>query len=465
MSGSKADKIETPTLIVRENSDDKNRILIQKFKLLVVSGPLQGEEFAVQKDRFTIGSGPDNDLELKDTTVSRRHCEIELTQEGYLIRDNGSTNGTLIHGVRVSEAYLDRGTEFRMGNTRIIFCPMQGALEYALSPNTSFGRVLGQSVAMRRVFYLCETYASTDINILIEGETGTGKEILAEEIHRHSKRKDGPFVVVDCASLAKELIASELFGHTKGSFTGAIGDRVGAFEHANGGTIFLDEIGELQPELQPVLLRVLEKREIRRTGCNQVRHVDVRIICATNRKLESEVRTGRFREDLFFRLSVVRVEVPPLRQRKTDIAMLAEKFLSDFYGPNAMQEIVEFDKAVEAFKNYEWPGNVRELRNVIEMAAYSERRPMDLTTFLYLNRMPHPSEKPATEFSADRPFKDAKNELIQNFEKDYIREILQRCGGNVSRAAREAGIERAYLQRLVAKYDLRNGANPSTATE
>lgn len=446
---------ESRTLIVSK-SDDPNRILIQKFKLLVISGPLQGEEYVVSKSSFTIGSGTTNDLPLRDTTVSRRHCEILLTPQGYTIRDLGSTNGTFVQGVRVTEAFLDKGTEFQMGHTRVVFCPSQGALEYTISANERFGALLGVSPAMRRVFHLAETYAPTDANILIEGETGSGKEVLAEEIHRHSPRAAKPFVVIDCASLSRELVASELFGHTRGSFTGATGDRVGAFEHAQGGTVFLDEIADLAPELQPQLLRVLEKREVRRTGSNEVRKVDVRIICATNKKLQGEVNEGRFREDLFFRLSVVAIEIPPLRQRKADVPVLVTKFLETFLGENPMQHVTDFEKTIQSLRNYDWPGNVRELRNVVEMACFSGRRPLDLGAFLYWNRTrPASGGHSAPEISTDKPFKEAKNELIRRFEQEYIRQLLGRHQGNISRAAREAGIERTYLQRLVSKYDLK----------
>ena len=283
-----AQKVDSPTLIVR-GADDRERVRVRKCKLLAVSGPLQGQEFMIDKGLFTIGSSPHNDLAMQDSTVSRHHCEIRVSSEGYVIRDLGSTNGTVVQGVKVSEAFLDHGTEFQLGASKLVFCPLQESSEFALSPSESFGEVAGKSVPMRRVFYLAERYAPTDATILIEGETGTGKEILAEEIHRHSPRRDKPFVVIDCAALARELIESELFGHTRGAFTGANADRVGAFEHAAGGTVFLDEIGDLGPELQPKLLRVLEKREVRRLGSNEVRPIDVRILGATNRNLRNEV--------------------------------------------------------------------------------------------------------------------------------------------------------------------------------
>ena len=448
-------KIDGPTLIISADKS-RNAILVQKSKILVVSGPLQGHEFMMDKNVFAIGSDPHNSLVLQDSTVSRRHCEIQLEPEGYVIRDLGSTNGTLVQGVKVAQAYLTQSTEFQLGKTKLVFCPMKEAMEYTLSENESFGNLLGKSVAMRRVFHLAETYAPTDATIMIEGETGTGKEVLAEEVHKHSARKDKPFVVIDCASLAKELIESELFGHTKGSFTGASLDRVGAFEFADGGTIFLDEIGDLSPDLQPKLLRVLEKREIRKVGSNKVRNINVRIISATNRKLEAEVNAGRFREDLYFRLSVVHLDLAPLRNRKDDLAMLTKRFLREFMGEDALDQLADFDKTIEAFRNHDWPGNVRELRNLVEMASYHKQRPINLGSFLYPGKMKTTAEHSKESDDELRPFKVAKGDLVERFERDYISALLKRNDWNVSKASREAGIERAYLQRLIKRYDLKS---------
>ena len=445
---------EPPTLLLAPEYHP-DRMIVPKAKLLVVSGPRQGQEYVIDKESFALGSDPRNDLVLQDSTVSRHHCEIRLVPDGYVIRDLGSTNGTRVQGVRVTEAFMDHGTEFQLGKTKIVFCPLPESMEYTLSQSESFGFLLGKSVAMRRVFHIAETYAPTDATILIEGETGTGKEVLAEEIHKHSSRKDKPFVVIDCATLAKELIESELFGHVKGAYTGANTDRVGAFEHADGGTVFLDEISDLSMDLQPKLLRVLEKREIRRIGSNQVRGINVRIISATNRKLENEINSGKFREDLYYRLSVVHIALPPLRKRKDDIPLLTARFLRDFHGPDALQQVVDFDKTMEIFKKHEWPGNVRELRNLVEIASYSEKRPLNLGACIYLGKMKRAGGGQVREYAADMPFKTAKNQLISDFEKEYLRTILERFGGNISRAAREAKIERAYLQRLIKKYDLK----------
>jgi transcriptional regulator with GAF, ATPase, and Fis domain len=446
--------VSSPTLII-SSSDERNRILVQKCKLLAVSGPLKGQEFVVTSETFTIGSGRSNDLHLEDSTVSRRHCEIDLIPDGYSIRDLGSTNGTYVQGVRIKSAFLDEGTEFQLGSTRLVFCPMQEMMEYKVSQNKSFGGLLGASVPMRRVFHIAERYAKTDSTMMIEGETGTGKEVLAEEIHKHSDRRSKRFIVIDCASLAKDLVASELFGHSKGAFTGAISDRVGAFEHADGGTVFLDEIGDLSQELQPQLLRVLEKREVKRVGSNTVRKINVRIISATNKKLQNEVNAGNFREDLYFRLSGIHIELPPLRKRKDDIEILTVAFLKEFLGPQVDSLVANVAEAARALHNHDWPGNVRELRNLVEIASYSEQRPIDLSAFLYLGRSRTPRQNEGSRFDADRPFKIVKQELIQEFEKHYIDDLLKRHDGNVSKASRDAGIERAYLQRLLRKHGLR----------
>jgi len=445
-------RIASQTLIV----DAKGRtqsVLLHKSKLVAISGPLKGREFMIGKDGFTIGSGEHNDLRLDDSTISRSHCEIRVLPEGFMIRDLGSTNGTVVQGLRITEAYLTQGSEVQLGKTRIVFCPLRETVEYALSRQETFGAMIGASIPMRRVFHLAETYAPTDATVMIEGETGTGKEVLAEEIYRHSRRKNRPFIVVDCASLAKDLIASELFGHAKGAFTGAAADRVGAFEHADGGTVYLDEIGDLDPDLQPKLLRVIEKKEIRRVGSNDVRPVDVRFITATHRNLRNDLNEGRFREDLFYRLSVVRIELPPLRKRPEDLPLLTRKFLQERLRDEATQAVGNFERTMQAFRAHAWPGNVRELRNLVEFACYSEQRPLDLSAFLSRSGAGAETGDSAVAVATDRPFKEAKADLIREFEERYVKALLSECGGNVSRAARKAGIERAYLQRLVKKYN------------
>lgn len=458
MSESGTNNILPETLVLSDGKTNENRLRVRKTKLLVINGAQQGHEFIVNRDTFTIGSSQHNDLTLRDSTVSKRHCEISVEQSGYLIRDLDSTNGTLVQGVRVSSAHLAPGSEIQLGKTRIVFCPLQDANDIPLSSKDCFGKMQGNSIPMRRIFYLAETYSPTDATVMITGETGTGKEVLAEEIHNHSLRKDKPFIVIDCAAISKELIESELFGHVKGAFTGANADRQGAFELADSGTVFLDEIGDLSPDLQPKLLRVLEKREIRRVGDNKVRKINVRIISATNRNLANEVNEGNFREDLYYRLSVVHLELPPLRRRREDIPLLIKTFVKYLKGDDAIRQLADFDRTMEILKRHEWPGNVRELKNLIELAFYSEKRPVDLSAFLSINnlRTTEPDNGPELNFSADKPFKDAKNDLIEEFERSYLSDLLARNKQNISKSAREAGIERAYLQRLIRKYGMRD---------
>jgi transcriptional regulator with GAF, ATPase, and Fis domain len=457
MTEDRANNVSAGTLVLASDDNQELFLRVRRTKLLVISGALQGREFVVNHDTFTIGSGSHNDLVISDSTVSKRHCEIIVEQSGYLIRDLDSTNGTFVQGVRVSSAHLAPGSEIQLGKTRIVFCPLQDAHDIPLSRNEAFGKMLGRSVPMRRIFYLAETYSPSDATVMITGETGTGKEVLAEEIHNHSARREKPFIVIDCAAISKELIESELFGHVKGAFTGANADRQGAFELADEGTVFLDEIGDLSPELQPKLLRVLEKREIKRVGCNKVRKINVRIISATNRNLANEVNEGRFREDLYYRLSVVHLELPPLRRRREDVPLLVKRFLTDLHGEEAMEQLADFDRTMDVLKRHEWPGNVRELRNLIELAFYSERRPVDLSAFLSLGnlRAGRKASEPEMSFVTDKPFKDAKNDLIEEFERTYLNDLLARNKQNISRSAREAGIERAYLQRLIRKYGMR----------
>jgi len=446
------------TLVLNSDSGYENILRVRKTKLLVISGPLQGREFFVNRDTYTIGSGDHNDLVIGDSTVSKRHCEIIVEESGYQIRDLDSTNGTMVQGVRVSSAHLAPGAEIQIGKSRIVFCPLQDSNDIPLSSKEAFGKMLGRSIPMRRIFYLAETYSPSDATIMITGETGTGKEVLAEEIHNHSSRKNKPFIVIDCAAISKDLMESEIFGHVKGAFTGANSDRQGAFELADGGTVFLDEIGDLLPDLQPKLLRVLEKREIRRVGSNDLRKIDVRIISATNRNLANEVNENRFREDLYYRLSVVHLELPPLRRRKDDIPLIVKKFLTMLHGDDALSQVADLDVTMDVLKRHEWPGNVRELRNLVELAFYSEKRPVDLSSFLSFGMLRagrKPNDEPDMSFTTDRPFKDAKNDLIEEFEKAYLNDLLARNRQNISQSAREAGIERAYLQRLIRKYGMR----------
>lgn len=438
---------------------------VRRAMLRFDGGARDGEEAEVSGPAFTLGSAEGCDLRLSDDAVSRRHCRISPDPVGgYAIEDLGSTNGTFVNGVRVARAFLPPDAELQLGSTRLVFAPADGSREICQSASESFGRAIGRSAAMRRVFWAAETYAPTDATVMLSGETGTGKEVMAEEIHLHGPRRGGPFLVLDCAALARELVESELFGHVKGAFTGATRDREGIFEAARGGTVFLDEIGDLPPDLQPKLLRVLEKREVRRVGSNEARPVDVRVICATNKRLDEEVNAGRFREDLFYRLSVVLIEMPPLRERPEDIEPLVRAFASRLHGGDPDAGLSRLEESLPALRRHQWPGNVRELRNLVDRAFFAPGRPVDLAAGLALGRRARGAADSAAAAGAapdggpPRPFKEEKARLLGDFERRYFAALLERNGGNVSRSAREAGIERAYLQRLVRKFGLRGGS-------
>ncbi|HWE29555.1 MAG TPA: sigma 54-interacting transcriptional regulator, partial [Polyangia bacterium] len=285
----------------------------------------------------TFGSAPACDLVLSDKTVSRRHATALLENNEVLVRDLGSTNGSFIQGSRFKEITVGFGAEIKLGRTVIKFLPEEEAVEPAEAESDNFGQLVGRDVKMRRLFALLADISPNDATVLIEGETGTGKELIAEEIHNHSKRDKGPIVVFDCGAVPRELIESALFGHVKGSFTGAVQDRKGAFAEANGGTIFLDEIGELPIDMQPALLRALDKRAVRKVGANQYEKVDVRVVAATNRDLREEVAKKTFREDLYYRLAVIRVHLPPLRERGYDIQILVEHFIKTFGGARGLR--------------------------------------------------------------------------------------------------------------------------------
>jgi DNA-binding NtrC family response regulator len=444
----------TPTCIIHKD-DAPDALLVRKCRIIVVAGPHKGQEFVTTKDRFTIGASHKNDLIVDDPSVSRTHSEIQLIPEGYLIRDLNSTNGTVVQGVKISEAFLNEGADIQLGAVKLLFCPLNDVTEHSLSSQDHFGKVLGKSIPMRKIFHIAETYSPTETGILIEGPTGTGKEVLAEEIHNHSKRKGKPFVVIDCSALAGGIVESELFGHAKGAFTGANAARMGAFELANGGTIFIDEIGKLGMDMQPKLLRVLEKREVRPMGSNTVKKVDVRIICASNLSLQKEVNADRFREDLYYRIAIVKMELSPLKHRREDIPMLVRLFISQLADKDEGSKEINLDKTMQAFNAYDWPGNIRELRNLVEMAYHSPEGELDLGSRLYMGKMGmQPAGNPSLPAS-QLPFKVAKNRLIRDFEDKYIREILEESDWNVSRAARRAEIERAYLTRLMKKHGLK----------
>jgi DNA-binding NtrC family response regulator len=407
-----------------------------------------------------IGSHASNDLVLKDPLVSRFHCELTRGHSGWRVVDSGSLNGTRVGGVRARDADLELPScPIELGASRIVARELGSTGKESLLRTPSFGAMHGGSVVMRRLFDRIKHAARSDSDVLIEGESGTGKELVTRELVQRCSRADKPFVVVDCGAISPNLIESELFGHARGAFTGADRARVGAFEEAHTGVLFLDEIGELPLEVQPKLLRVLAEREIRRMGENHRRKIDVRVIAATNRKLEREVNQGRFREDLFFRLSVVTLRVPPLRDRLEDLPMLVYSFLdalgasdkADHFTPEVMEEM----------RRYDWPGNVRELRNHVERhVIFGPGSEAGSEVDEVKERASSPPPMPQA-VNLEMPFKQAKEAVVEAFEKRYLAALLEWAEGNVSRAARKANIDRVYLHRLLRHYGLRPGSSLS----
>ena len=448
---------------------------LRKARLIIGPGTQTARELVFDQNVITIGSMEDNDIVLTDDTVSRHHCRIVQEDVEYVAHDLHSTNGTFINGVRIREAILSPGQILGVGNNQIRFQPVNEQIPVIPLAAETFGGIVGRSVKMREIFGILEKIAPTSATVVIEGETGTGKEVVARTIHEMSKRADEPFIVFDCGAVPESLIESELFGHEKGSFTGAIMTRKGLFEMAQGGTIFLDELGELSIELQPKLLRVLEQREVRRVGSNKAIPVNVRVIAATNRKLEDEVKAGRFREDLFYRLSVVRVHLPSLRERPEDIPLLVRHFLhTQSFNRDIDDDEMIIDgldpMALDALRRYPWPGNVRELLNIVERAcSFTDAEVItveDLPDYVTQGRVPGAIngegevssdgdyEVPSKAALVERPFKEAKEEWISSFERDYIADLLRRHGGNISQAAREADIDRKYFRKLMDKHNV-----------
>jgi DNA-binding NtrC family response regulator len=443
--------------------DTKTGTLRQrKYKVSVIAGPDSGRTIELGDPKtaqpnpvtgtldalttITVGSHTGAGMALKDTTISRYHVELSARPDGVRVRDLESRNGTYIGGARIQEVIVEDQAVVTIGKTSLRISMVEEDLGVPKGLS-SFGKVMGAAETMRQLFGILEKVAPTDSTVLLLGETGTGKEVLAEGIHSTSKRGKKPFVVVDCGAVAPTLIESELFGHVKGAFTGAVADRNGAFLEADGGTVFLDEIGELPLDLQPKLLRVLEAGTVRRVGEDKHRRIDVRVIAATHRDLEKEIDAGRFRRDLYYRLAVVVVNVPPLRDRLDDIPLLAKHFVEqmgrgDFEVPRAL---------MARFSTYHWPGNVRELRNLVERAlAGADVDPLPA------NEATTPSQRGMQPVDAvtELPFKEAKERLVESFTREYLVALLNKCNGNISQMAREAGIARNYVHRLVTKYGL-----------
>jgi len=435
-----------PPLVLTRPVSSPSRRAIQRFGVSVTAGPGSGASWHEPQERCAIGSHQSNDLVIEDGTVSRFHCELVIVGNAVRVRDLGSRNGTVLAGARIADATVANDTTLALGNSQIRIRIDPDQAELAASERSMFGSLVGESLVMREVFSQLEKIAASDATVLIEGETGTGKEGTAEAIHEAGPRADRPFIVVDCSAISPGVVESELFGHEAGAFTGAHARRVGAFELASGGTLFLDEIGELPAEIQPKLLRALETGEIRRVGGSVPIQCDLRIIAATNRDLREEVNRGALRPDLYFRLAVVRIALPPLRERLGEMPLLVAHFLERIGAtPSITAELTDPDY-VAALAAAPWPGNLRELRNHLEQCAvFGERRlPNTPST-------PHPS----TIVDATQPYEIARRQALDAFERAYLMSCLELCGDSVAAAAQSAGVNRTYLYRLLKRHGMR----------
>ena len=430
---------------------------VRRFRLTVMEGPAAGLSWQSSGDSSSIGSQAGNDLHVFDPTVSRYHCEIVVEGNRAAVIDLGSKNGTVLDGVQVKHGYLRDGSLLRLGASVVRFDLATEVNRVLTSEHRRFGQLVGLSPAMRHVFAILERAAATDATVLLEGETGTGKGEAAEALHRASARAGRPLVTVDCGALPATLLESELFGHERGSFTGAVAQRLGAFEEADGGTVFLDEIGEMPTELQPKLLRVLETRTLRRVGGSGTVKVDLRIVAATNRDLRAEVNAGRFRADLYFRLAVVRVALPALRQRPEDLPLIAEALLRRLGADDDQLTLLATREVGERLAGAAWPGNVRELRNYLERClVFQDALPLAADAAL---ATPAPTEARPADGDGDvlaLPLTVARDRAAMSCERRYLELLLERHDKMIAAAA-AAGIGRVYLYKLMAKHDLRRG--------
>ena len=427
------------------------RVKVRRLVLRVEAGPDKGASAQLDRGTLVVGTADDCDLVLRDDTVSAHHCEL-LERAGVLVlRDLRSTNGVRVNGCRVMEACPEVGAKIELGATRLSL--RAGADdERWVSGEARFGPLMGNSQVMRALFSDLADVSGSPAPALIEGETGTGKSLAAEAIHAASPRAGGPLVVFDCGAVAPQLVESELFGHERGAFTGAAGARAGLAAEADGGTLVLDEIGELPLDLQPKLLRLVERKEIRPVGSNQAKAVDARIVACTHRSLRAEIKAGRFREDLYYRLSALSVRMPSLRERLDDLPALVDDLLS-------ASSSLRFDALPESDRelllSHRWPGNLRELRNAVDrlMAFSSSRRPLVEVEPGAEARPPPPAADGA---SAELPsLAVARERAHESFERRYLEDAMSRAKGSISEAARLAGVPRQFVQRLLRKHGMR----------
>ncbi|HEX5061864.1 MAG TPA: sigma 54-interacting transcriptional regulator [Kofleriaceae bacterium] len=420
-----------------------------RCQLIVIDGPDRGRACRLGEAEVTVGTDKGADLVLSDDRVSARHTTVRVDGSRFVVRDLGSTNGTWFEGSRVSEVTVPAGSTLLVGRSALRVEPEAQPLDVPPSQARRFGELVGESLAMREVFAVLERVAAADATVLVEGETGTGKELVARAVHDASPRRRGPFIAVDCGALPEGLLESELFGHVRGAFTGAAQPRAGMLVRADGGTLFLDELGRITPTVQARLLRVLEERVVRPLGGDSERAIDVRIIAASRDDLDAEVAAGRFRADLMYRLAVVRVALPALRTRREDIPLLVRELLRR----RGFADEAPSGPGLDRLLAHSWPGNVRELRNVIDRAlalAPGAQRFADLP--IRVDGGPVAGEGLAVR--SDLPYAEAKAVVLHELERRYLADVLAREGGNLSAASRTSGIDRKHLRTLARKHGL-----------
>ena len=402
-------------------------------------------------DALVVGSSPDADVVVADPRISRKHCELVISESGLVVRDLGSKNGVFVDGTRVVAAYLVAGANVRIGDAELSVRPAGAAREVPLATVPAFGECLGRSVIMRALFAKLQVASKTNEAILILGESGTGKELLARGIHDASGRGDRPFVIFDCSSVAPNLIEAELFGAVRGAYTGSTVDRIGILAHAEDGTLFLDEIGELPLDLQPKLLRVLESKEIRPVGANKMLPFRARVVAATHRDVRTLSARGEFRPDLYYRLAVLEIRVPPLRERRDDIELLVARFLAEMSPPRDLEDLSP--PMLDMLRAHDWPGNVRELRNAVARLAVFP----DLVHGVF-DGSPGSAglhARPPLGSLLGLPLREAREQVVAQFEEAYVGAKLTEAGGNVARAGVAMGVSRQFAHRLVERLGLR----------
>lgn len=421
--------------------DKPQKVQIHAWTVEVVAGPDKGRKVTTLEALIRVGSDPASDLVLTDPTVSRSHAELERTARGLLVRDLGSRNGTWVGNRQVLGSYLEPGDAISLGKTRLVLKQEPHPTEVALDDTERFGDLVGNSEPMRRVFAELRQLSGQDVNVLLEGETGTGKELAARGLHASSARHHGPFAVIDCNLLGADA-ERVLFGDP------AHPDAPGAFAAAAGGTLFLDEVGDLPLELQPKLLRVIETRALPAPGGHGESPLDVRIVAATQKNLDEEVRQDRFRKDLFFRLAAARVRLPPLRSRKEDLPVLIRHLSRIARSPSA--------QTLTLLEAHDWPGNVRELRNLIERSAVLEDEDREgWVSLLPRAQTQGSAAAEATRALAALSYHQAKDRVVADFERVYFSEVMRTCEFDLGRAERHSGLSIQSLYRLLKKNGLR----------